>query len=50
MPEKTEQQLNIKFLVKLKKTVTEMFNLLYKAYGNSALAQEVFRRKRGCGR
>jgi len=37
MPEKTEQQLNIKFLVKLKKTVTEMFNLLHEAYVGNTL-------------
>jgi hypothetical protein len=35
---RTEQQVNIKFFMKLKKTATEMFNLLHQVYGENALA------------
>jgi hypothetical protein len=34
----SEQQVNIKFLVKLKKTVTETFQLLTEAYGEECMS------------
>jgi transposase len=36
---KIEQRVNIKFLVKLKKTATETFNMLREAYGENTLSR-----------
>lgn len=37
--EKHEQRINLKFLVKLKKTPTEFYRLLKKAYGKNSLSR-----------
>lgn len=39
LDKKIEQRINIKFLVKLKKTATETLNLLREAYGEDALSK-----------
>ncbi|KYN42047.1 hypothetical protein ALC56_03516 [Trachymyrmex septentrionalis] len=37
--EKHEQRINVKFLVKLKKTPTECYKLLKEAYGENSLSR-----------
>ena len=37
--EKHEQRINVKFLVKLKKTSTECYKLLKEAYGENSLSR-----------
>ena len=37
--EKHEQRINLKFLVKLKKTSTECYKLLQEAYGDNSLSR-----------
>ena len=45
--EKHEQRINLKFLVKLKKTPTECYKLLQEAYGDNSLSRtRVFECKR----
>ncbi|VVC27613.1 Hypothetical protein CINCED_3A014085 [Cinara cedri] len=40
--EKQEQRINLKFLVKLKKTPTECYKLLQEAYGGNSLSRARF--------